>query len=182
MAQQRLENQMMVRVIGDNELRATLMTLRGATQRRILRPGIKASLSPILKEARRLAPKRSGALRKALASKVHVNHRTGQIVGMVGVRHNVETNGKIANIYAQRVEFGWNHRSKARRGKKKYPKFKLSDAAKIEVGSHGRAAQPFLRPALKNKRAEAVRIIGAKAAVALAREAAKASAKGRALR
>ena len=168
-------------LIGDKAVRDTLKNLKDSVQRSVLRQSMRAAMSPINKDAKNRAPKRSGALKAAIAIKVHVHKRTGNVTGMVGVIHNAERKGKIPNLYAQRVEHGWDYRSPSSRGgNRTYPKM-AADAKRVEVGGASGGARPFLRPALHSKKQEALAILTAKARSVLLREAAKAAAKGKAI-
>lgn len=175
----------MIDLLGDKQLQSTLKTLQASTQRQVMRPAIRSGLVPINKEAKRLVPKQSGALKKSIAAKVAYSRRTGQVVGMVGVRHNHKSNGKIPNLYAQRVEFGWDHKSQAARARKgrKYPAFNAPEEAKrAELGTASRRPRPFLRPALQSQRNAAFARMSSKARSQLHRVVDRAAAKGRTIK
>ena len=168
-------------MIDDKGVVFAMKTLRASVRRGVFRQSVRSALSPINKEAKRLVPKDSGALKSAIAIKVKTYAKTGAVVGMVGVIHNKESKGKIPNYYAQRIEYGHDYRSPdARKGKRTYRQYVApDDAKKIEIGTSSGAAQPFLRPAIQNKRGEALSILSTKAKQVLLREVAKAEAKGR---
>ena len=131
---------------GDKRLLRKIEQLRAASQRKIMRPAIRRGLSPINKEAKRRAPVKSGALKKALGTKVTTTRRK-EILGMVGVRKGDQYDGDPAR-YAHLVEYGHG-------------------------GKNPAPAHPFLRPALDAKRGEAFQVIATTAKARLKTEARK---------
>ena len=134
-----------VELEGAEALRKTLNKLASGTQRKAVRPAVSKALTPINKEAKRRAPKgkadegggylrpghRPGDLRRSIGKRVKVYKYSGVVWGGVGPRKgHADTPG----LRVHWVEFG-------------RPK-------------HNAPAQPFLRPALQAKRAEALRILG----------------------
>tara|TARA_R100001594_G_scaffold43726_1_gene75842 strand:- start:380 stop:778 length:399 start_codon:yes stop_codon:yes gene_type:complete len=86
---------------GDKELERILKKMPAKLQRNLVRKAMRKSLAGMRKEARELAPKRTGKLRKAVKSKVSLR-RNGDMTGKVFVKYK----GKGAAPYAHLVEWG----------------------------------------------------------------------------
>ncbi len=95
---------------GDKALMRTLDRLPAAMQRRVVRPGVRAALSPINKAAKRKAPKETGLLKKSIGVKMKSFNRTGVIWGAVGVRKGfrkvIDGKPRDPRRYAHLAEFG----------------------------------------------------------------------------
>lgn len=147
----------MMTLVGDQALASAFLHMRDSSVNRIMRPAINKGLTIAKREAKSLVPRRSGALRKAIASKSKTNKRKGAVYGMLFVRRDraIEYEGKThdpAKI-AHLVEFGTRHTK----------------------------PRPFLRRALGNKRPHIQAVITNTAREKMNKEAAKARAKGKRL-
>ena len=70
---------------GFNDVLARIRELPGKPMRRVLRKGIRAQAAVVRKAAKRKTPRRTGALRNAIGTKV-VTTKKKQVVGIVGAR------------------------------------------------------------------------------------------------
>ena len=143
----------MISLVGDKQLVGALKALDLAIIKKVMRPAISQALTIANREAKRLAPKRSGQLRKSIGKKTKT-HKQG-VVGWIGIRQGYQhiVNGKNADPsrYAYYVEFG-NGGNKS-----------------------------FLRKAMGNKRAEIDAKLNAVASVKFEIEAKKATIRARSL-
>lgn len=80
-------------IVGDKELLKRLDVLEPKLRRRVLRTAVSKASRLVLREAKSLAPVRTGALRRALAFKVKT-YRSGVVVGVVGVDRKVVFQGR----------------------------------------------------------------------------------------
>lgn len=171
---------------GDTTTHADLAQLKDSARRRILRLAMAAAVRPVAKEAKRLAPRDSGLLRKSIGSKSKT-YPSGVTVGVVGPRHGfrqtvprsmwpVEGNAsrlvrKVRMVmadpvkYVHLVEFdtqphtlgGGNVVGKSQTG-----------------ATHpGTTAVAFMSRALNNKQSEATNILAQKTREGITREALK---------
>jgi len=121
-------------IIGDKALLKKFKRLGVSVQKRVVRRPLTAALSPIVKAAKREAPKVSKALSKSIGKKVRTYK--GAVWGAVGPRtderYTVEYEGRprVPANYAHLVEFGTLHS----------------------------APKPFLRRALDENRTRVMRI------------------------
>lgn len=138
-------------LIGDVQFRANLMLLKAAAAKKIMRPAIGAGLRPIRDEARSkaspgevLSEEASGLMKKAIKAKT--SGKGENIVGKVYVDKSVEgeINGKrhVPGNVAHLVEFGHG-------------------------GPHPAPPHPFMRPALDEKKSEALAAVESTARVKL---------------
>ena len=114
-----------MKLSGVQDIKRKLKKLGDRTQRKVVRNATSAAATVIVKEARRLAPKRSGLLKKSIIRVVRTYKRSGIIWAGVGIDKNAQgtADGRKARPvnYAHLVEFGTSHS----------------------------ARKPFLRPALR---------------------------------
>ncbi len=132
---------------GDRELIRQLDRLPASVQRRVVRPAVRAALSPMNKAAKRKAPKVEGLLKKAIGIRVRSYPRSGVILGTVQVR---EGHGRLID------------------GKPRNPRFYVH---LVERGTEHSAAQPFLRPAFDETKSIVMDTLRTKVAAGLTREA-----------
>lgn len=127
-----------ISLIGDRKLAKKFERLASkAAQNRVIRRPVSNALTPINKEAKRLVPVgATKGLRKSIGKKV--KSYPGGIWGGVGPR----TGSQFTVVDAS--------------GKKHVP---ANYAHLVEFGTIRTAAQPFLRPALDKKRAQANQIL-----------------------
>lgn len=139
---------------GHKALDKKLRTLGDKVQRRVTRKAVNAAATPVLKAARAKAPKQSGLLKKAMGKKVATNKKTGDIVGIVGARKQIE--GEY-------------------QGEKRKPSRYSHLVEKGFIDSSGKFVppSPFLFPALDETEGQALDILRDKFAEGVIREAAK---------
>lgn len=128
-----------IELIGDKKLIKKLKALSAATAKKVVRPAIEKAVKVVAKEAKRLAPEQTKLLKKSIGQRVKTYKHSGAIVGIIGPR----TGFKKEVIVDGKGEV---------RNPTKY-------AHLVELGTSKRAAQPFLRPALENKRSAALAIL-----------------------
>lgn len=123
------------KILGARELNGALTLLGPKIEKKLAKGAIRAGASIIAKEAKQLAPVRTGTLKKSIQV-VARSRRVGDAVVSVAVRKGKRYRSRGMDAwYAHLVEFG----AKAR----------------------GLRAQPFLRPALDAKKTEAFKAVGA---------------------
>lgn len=174
-------------LVGNEALAKVLNEMKSGSRNRVMRAPIAAGMRVIRKEAKRRAPKLTGALGQALLVKVSggasrladTSTKGRGLIGMVGVGYNTEKKGKIPNYYAQRIHNGWKFRSEASVGRKsrQYRKWIRATRKRPHKMSTGRMANPFLAQASIAKRQEAFSVIRTKAAPRIRREANRLAAK-----
>lgn len=136
-----------ISLIGDAELKQTLLGLTDAVLNKLMKPAIKAGLRPILKQAKENATPgnifssdATGAMRDAIASRVTATKEKG-VIGRIFVskKKSIEVNGKKHNpgAIAIAVEFGHYN----------------------EKYNYRVEAKPFMRPAMDVKKTEAMGVI-----------------------
>lgn len=78
----------MINVDIDNMLKVLkdIEGLKDAVKNRITRQAMSAAMKPIVKDAKRVLPKDTGALRLAITRKVKTYRTSGNTVGMVGAK------------------------------------------------------------------------------------------------
>lgn len=189
-------------LIGDKQIEEIMTKLTNGSQNRIWRGPIRKGMSVINKEAKRRVPVLTGALKASIAVKVTTGRRrfvqgtrtgkTRAVVGMVGVRHNFESRGKIPNYYAHRVEKGWSYRSPSKGGKKNTRYRQSPGASTIDdkerkrrkrirrTGASGSGAgQWFLSGAMRAARMRALSVIKGDMKRSLVKELRKLRARGK---
>lgn len=136
------------KLVGLEEMRATLKKLPEETQKRVLSLAVRRAAMPLVDAIKTRVPKRTGALRESIGAIVKTNKRTGDTYAIVGPRRGYYRGGAMigkgedgrgADVpanYAHMVEFG--HQIVA-------PK---SEGKKSATGGGFVAAKPFMRPAL----------------------------------
>jgi HK97 gp10 family phage protein len=87
-------------ITGDKELIETLEHLGGYALKNVMKPAVNKALTPINKEAKRLAPVRSKNLRKSIGKKVKATRK--KVTGKITIRKGYGGAAK----YAHMVEFG----------------------------------------------------------------------------
>ena len=92
---------MSMTLTGDKQLERVLKKMPAKLQRNLVRKAMRKSLTGMRKEARELAPTRTGRLRKAVKTKVSLR-RNGDMTGRVFVKYK----GKGAAPYAHLIEWG----------------------------------------------------------------------------
>lgn len=85
-----------LKVTGLEAAVANIRDLTPAVQRSVLRPSARAGTKAPRQALKRVSPRRSGALRKAMASKISTNKTKGSVTGTVGPnrKYAVMTKGK----------------------------------------------------------------------------------------
>jgi len=177
-----------ISITGERELLHALNGLPTAVQRRIVKQVMRPAAKPVLAEAKRLAPVDSGALRDTMMVRLMKRSRMGYsgVVVMTGARKALagmaaKASGKNKGQLSGRMKgiaekLGANRQQAVLNSKWYYP-------AAVEFGGtteKGRIVrpQPFMRPALEKKRAEALRIITDLLWRLIDKESAKLAAKG----
>ena len=125
------------------------------TQRKVLRPAVRAAAKPVVKAARQKVPKKTGALRKSLGTKVKTYTGSQSVVAIVGPRtgfRTVDDNGR-ANDPAR-----YGHL--------------------VELGTKNNAPQPFLRNGFESAKGQSLEMFNARAARGIETEAKKAFQSG----
>ena len=144
---------------GEKKLLRTLATFKERVQGRITRQSINAMARPIVKEARKRAPRASKLLAKSIGIKVWYARKNGTYLAMIGPRTKMggEYKGRkrVPTRYAHMVERGYTLRN----------------------GVHV-PARPFLKPALTSQRQAALNIGKEKLRTLIQREVARLAKKG----
>ena len=154
-----------IALVGDRELQQTLLKLTDAAARQVMRPAVGAGLKPIREAARQnaapgaaLSPEASGLLRKSIF--MTAKSKKDNVVGKVFVTRKIEgvVDGKkhVPGNIAHLVEFGHG-------------------------GPHAATAHPFMRPALDQKKGEAMKLVENKAREMLPKVVDKLRSKGKAV-
>ena len=119
--------------IGQGELLARFLALSEAVRRRILRVAGRKAMVPVNKRAKQLCPREMGLLKKSIGIKVKTYPTTGTVWVGVGPRIGAQFEGVGPD------------------GKKRVP---VRYAHLVERGTRHSPAQPFMRPAMDEKRNE----------------------------
>lgn len=132
---------------GAEELNAALKELGPTVATKLRTPALRAGAAPVVKEAKRLVPVRSGALKKSITVRTirNVSFVPGKGLRTAGPSRVVIGFLRPASRHAHLVEFG---------------------TSKM-------AAEPFMRPALASQAAAAFKAMAESLARGIAREAAK---------
>lgn len=150
---------MIVSVSGMAQLEQALAQLPKATARNVLKRTLNKAAEPIADEARRLAPIKTGNLRRSIAVSSKIKNKTGNAEYSAAMRAGL---GKAAAASALR---------QARREAKGTGSFAevyvgpargkgvIGYAHIVEFGSNDTAPQPYMRPAWDAKKREALEII-----------------------
>jgi HK97 gp10 family phage protein len=169
-----------IKMVGSAELKRTLDELKQGSRNKVMRNPLKAGATVIRKEAKRRAPKLTGALGDAIHSKVTTAKKKtgGGLVAVIGVLYNAEKRGKIPNYYAFRIEKGHDHRQKNAKPNRQYRKWARAAVA-AHAGTSNGGANPFLSGAMDAKKGEAFAKIRSKVVNSLATEVARLERKNR---
>lgn len=154
-----------IALVGDKELQKTLLKLTDAAARQVMRPAVAAGLKPVRQAARQnaapgaaLSPEASGLMQKAIFASARA--RKDSVSGKVFVSRKIEgaVDGKkhVPGNIAHLVEFGHGGKAPA-------------------------VAHPFMRPALDQKKGEAMKAVESKARELLPKVVSKLRAKGKAV-
>lgn len=140
---------------GGKELQRALKTLGVRVQRKVLRQAVNAASTPVVKAARRKAPKQSGLLRKSLGKKLKTYTKNGTVMALVGPRKDVEGEHE---------------------GEKRRPARYAHLVENGHVAADGThvPAQPFLRPAFDETQPQALDTMRRKLAAGVVTEMVKA--------
>ena len=181
--------------LGDTQ--RALSMLKMATQRRVVRLAMSAALRPVAREAKRLAPRDSGQLRKAIGLIVRTYENTGKTVGVVGARHGFAAvvarkmwaagvQGKnVVNLVAMRYANPANYIHLVEFGTKPHT---IGGGASLRKQVKGGATHPgtkplrFLERAWNAARGTFMSVFGSKLNEGVRREVAKLAGKARQLR
>lgn len=82
---------------GLKQVLSVLDRLKGSTARRVLRRAMQQATGPVTKTVKRMAPVRTGLLKKSIGRKVVTYSRTGTVVVIVGARSGYKTTGRGRN-------------------------------------------------------------------------------------
>jgi HK97 gp10 family phage protein len=131
-----------IRVIGDKALQRKLKGLEDKMQKKIVRKALREGGKIVLREAKNRAPKDTGSLRASL--KLRSLKRSKKRIGV-----------QIVTDEAALMK------AKDRKAGRKVKRSTNADrllfyAAFVELGTRNMPARPFLRPALKSKKAEVI--------------------------
>lgn len=95
----------MITLTGDKKLEAVLTRLPNNVQRNMARRAMRKALTMFKKEAKQVAPVKSGRLKRSLITKVKMK-ATGEMTGKVQAIYG---RNKRAAPYAHLVEWGYTH-------------------------------------------------------------------------
>lgn len=176
-------------VIGAEAVMKSLANLKGAVQRRLVRGALTAAARVVAKEMKALAPRDSGLLKKSIGQVVRTYRNKGVTLAVIGPRrgfkrfvNRTRADGSKRQVmsdpvkYARLVEFGTEPHALGK-GSDLLTK-KKSKGKQHGLMHPGTRAQPFIRPALERKKAEAMNVFTQKLREGMEREAAKAAARG----
>ena len=166
-------------LVGEKELMKRLNGLgKQSTVNRMARPALREASGEIRKAAKRLAPKKSGQLKKSIKNKVVTSKKTGTVFAVVGPAYGFKTvdeNGRANDPakYGHLVEFGTKPHVITAKNKKtlKYVNKTGNTVFPVSVMHPGTAPKPFLRPAYDSVNSKA--IIAKRLGKELDKEAAK---------
>lgn len=173
-----------MKLLGHRQLMHALRQFKPSVRRRIMRPAMRKAARIIVRDAKALAPKETGLLKRSIGMRMRVSGKTGNILVVIGPRHGFgakvtrDPKGKLVSLhtrkrqsqyagaetvyrnptkYAHLVEFGSAPHVQA--GKLK----RLGDRMVARVRHPGAPAKPFLRPALQRNKGRAMNTIRAEA-------------------
>lgn len=154
-------------VRGIKEVSRALQRLGTRTQSRVVRAAVSAALTPIVKAAKRLAPKDQGNLKASIGKAVKTYKASGVIYGVVGPRRKFKRTRKGVSVefagisrLTHLVEFGTApHVIEASGGSLVID----GEFAGPIVVHPGAKASPFLRPAFVQTKTQALAIFKRKA-------------------
>ena len=158
-------------VEGLSSLEAKLKEIDGRIARKIVADGIRKGAILIKKEAKMLAPRRSGTLRKAIKHRVRrQSSRSTHTVGRIFVEHGL--GAKYDAFYARFVELGTDPYQIPEPEHYAQGTKVLSDKSQIfgrKVEHPGMPGQFFMTRAIENKRLPAIQLMAADIRLALRR-------------
>ncbi|QDV24383.1 HK97 gp10 family phage protein [Aureliella helgolandensis] len=149
-------------VTGSATLNAKLNALKSGKAKTLIRRASRVALKPVQEEAKRLAPVRSGRLRRSI--KVRSMARSRRQIGsrVTTNKNDRQFNGRF--FYAGQIEYGWQAGKRATNESLGVPrrKHRTSDQV-LEVQRRNAArrvikGQKFMKRAAKSKRTAAMRI------------------------
>ena len=181
-------------IVGLEDVQQSLRDLGKRLSTNVVRRGLLAGAGVIRDEARRLAPVRTGALRKSIVSQTKGRGYDGTgptehvaVVTIAKKAYQQTATGKIRGVkksdfkkkqglikprqYAHLVEFGTRPHSL-----KKGDQLARGRRPHVQTGpaNHpGATAKPFMRPAFDTKKQEAIRVFAATVRTELAKELVK---------
>jgi HK97 gp10 family phage protein len=134
-------------LLGTREMQAVLKQLGPAVAGRVADAALRAGARPIVAEAKRLVPRRTGALGRSITAAIPRGRRRQRAAGALGDDARLILIGfkPPHSRRAHLAEFGWKHA----------------------------AAQPFIDPALESRQGAALDAMGAALAAGIEREAHK---------
>lgn len=141
---------MTVQISGNKRLIRQFNSLKGGSQRRMMRPGVTKAAKPVVKMARSLVPAGEGLLKKSLGTQVTSYKRRGSVIVRMGARSGF---GEIDED-----------------GKNRDPK---NYAHLVENGTVFTAPKPFLRPAMDAHRSKIPATVAREIRTRIAKELAK---------
>jgi len=153
------------KIQGAKELEFFLKTFPKKVEKRLLKGALSAAALPIKREAKKLAPKRTGTLKKAIKSRRVKGRRAA-------VQVYVERGKRAKNDawYAHIIEEGAKpHIIKGRKGRG----LTIGGRTVQSVKHPGVKARPFMRPALETQARTAIGQFGKKLAMLIERELSK---------
>jgi HK97 gp10 family phage protein len=125
------------RLTGLKDVLDRLAHLRKQTTRsKIARRALQMASTPILKTAKRLAPKETGLLRKSIGRRLKTYRRTGTVFVMIGPRYGFKQLVTLASG-------------------KQHLRNPIKYAHLVELGTANAPPHPFLRPAWDAHKAQA---------------------------
>lgn len=136
-----------VSVDGLKELDAALGMLPKATARNVLKRTLNKAAQPVVEEAKRLTPVRTGKLRDSIMSSTRVKNKTGNAEYSAAMRAGLGKDAARSALLAAR---------KANKGQGSFAETFVGPARGggviryahiVEFGSNDTAPQPFMRPA-----------------------------------
>lgn len=146
-----------LRIDGMRDLQRLLNRLPERARKTAMRQAQRAAGTVIVRAARAKVPRRTGNLRKSLGVRVY---RKGDVfVAVIGARRGDKFTSTVAG--------------------RKMTASRYSHL--VEKGTATMKARPFLRPALMEARAQAIKVLGDKLGKAIERQALKLAKKGRAI-
>jgi HK97 gp10 family phage protein len=149
----RVANKADIKLIGEKELKKYLDELPDKIKKRALRKAVTAGATPIVKAAKRNAPKESGLLKKSMTKKIKTYKGTGgAVVAVIG------SDRGVAGMYD---------------GKKRIPSNYIALVEYGHAGPNPAPAHQFLRPAVDANKDRSVAAIQSKLKEAIEAEKAK---------
>lgn len=150
-----------VELHGVAEVLRKLEGLKQGARNRIARPALTKAARVVAKEAKRRAPKDTGALKRSLTAVIRASRRTGRVYALIGpateTQRDKKTGEKVKSAFGKWLE---------KRGLKNKPAW---TAHFSELGTVREPPRPWLKPALLSQRSEVSAIIRREILVGLAK-------------